>query len=58
MNNQPITLNASIRDVLFGRNVKVVEPSNIYGCDIGDDSGRDHERFLSKFRRFDLQIEL
>ena len=38
MNNQPITLNSSIRDVLFGRNVKVVEPSNIYGCDIGDDS--------------------
>ena len=22
------------------------------------ESGRDHERFLSKFRRFDLQIEL
>jgi len=21
-------------------------------------TGRDHERFLSKFRRFDLQIEL
>ena len=21
-------------------------------------AGRDHERFLSKFRRFDLQIEL
>ena len=38
MNNQPITLNASIRDVLFGRNVKVIEPSNIYGCEIGDDS--------------------
>ena len=24
----------------------------------GSHTGRDHERFLSKFRRFDLQIEL
>ena len=38
MNNQPIVLNVSIRDVVFGRNVKIVEPLNIYGCEIGDDS--------------------
>ena len=27
-----------IRDVSFGNNVTVVEPSNLYGCRIGDDS--------------------
>ena len=26
-----------IRDVRFGRNVTVVEPANLYGCEIGDD---------------------
>lgn len=38
MQNNPILFKSSIRDVNFGRNVKVVEPSNIYGCTIGDDS--------------------
>ena len=39
---------------LFNENsgqIKVITEQN-------DDTGRDHERFLSKFRRFDLQIEL
>ena len=27
-----------IRDVIFGRNVTVVEPTNLYECAIGDDS--------------------
>ena|ERR1700730_10249948 len=35
--NQPTKLNAQIKDVIFGTNVKVVEPVNIYGCSIGDD---------------------
>jgi acetyltransferase-like isoleucine patch superfamily enzyme len=26
-----------IRDVVFGRGVTVVEPANLYGCEIGDD---------------------
>ncbi len=26
-----------MRDVVFGRNVTVVEPCNLYGCEIGDD---------------------
>ena len=26
-----------IRDVIFGRNVKLVEPCNLYECSIGDD---------------------
>ena len=30
-------LQAQIKDVRFGRNVTVVEPVNMYGCEIGDD---------------------
>ena len=33
---EPILLSVSIRDVLFGEGVKVVEPVNLYGCRIGD----------------------
>lgn len=35
--HDPILLKTQIRDVQFGTNVKVVEPANIYGCQIGDD---------------------
>ncbi|MEO7531029.1 MAG: acyltransferase [Sediminibacterium sp.] len=28
---------AGIRDVTFGRNVRVVEPCNLYECEVGDD---------------------
>ncbi len=35
--NQPILINSGIKDVVFGENVKVVEPVNIYGCSIGED---------------------
>jgi len=35
--NSPLILNSAIIDTLFGRNVKVVTPVNIYGCTIGDD---------------------
>ena len=34
--NQPTLLKAQIKDVIFGKDVKVVEPVNIYGCTIGD----------------------
>jgi acetyltransferase-like isoleucine patch superfamily enzyme len=27
----------SVRDVVFGKNVTIVEPSNIYECNLGDD---------------------
>lgn len=33
-----ITLNISIRNVEFGENVTVIEPSNIYGCKIGSNT--------------------
>lgn len=33
-----ITLHVSIRDVVFGENVTIIEPVNIYGCKIGKNS--------------------
>lgn len=35
---QPEIRTVAIRDVSFGRNVTVVEPVNLYGCTIGDDT--------------------
>jgi acetyltransferase-like isoleucine patch superfamily enzyme len=36
--NQPIIFNSQIKeDVIFGTNVKVVLPVNLYGCSIADD---------------------
>ena len=35
--NEPIILTSQLKNVVFGTNVKVVEPVNIYGCHIGDD---------------------
>jgi acetyltransferase-like isoleucine patch superfamily enzyme len=36
--NSPKRLQSGIRDVEFGERVTVVEPVNLYGCTIGDDS--------------------
>src|ERR1700739_1145898 len=39
MPNKPILLHAKIKDdVVFGENVKVVEPVNLYGCTIGNNT--------------------
>jgi acetyltransferase-like isoleucine patch superfamily enzyme len=35
---EPNRKNVAIRDVRFGGGVTVVEPVNLYGCEIGDDS--------------------
>jgi acetyltransferase-like isoleucine patch superfamily enzyme len=35
--HDPIIYSASIVDVSFGSNVKLVEPLNLYGCAIGND---------------------
>jgi acetyltransferase-like isoleucine patch superfamily enzyme len=35
--NQPTLLSSQIRDVVFGKDVKVVQPVNLYECKIGDD---------------------
>ena len=37
MKNKPEIQKVSIRDVTFGENVTVVEPVNLYECEIGDD---------------------
>lgn len=34
--NKPTILKSSIRDVHFGKNVKIIEPSNLYECVIKD----------------------
>lgn len=36
MNNEPNVLASQIINVDFGINVKLISPSNIYGCTIGD----------------------
>ena len=33
----PDILHVGVRDVQFGARVKIVEPCNLYGCEIGDD---------------------
>ncbi len=38
MNNKPTLLKAQIRDVIFGKNVTVVEPVNLYECEIGENT--------------------
>jgi acetyltransferase-like isoleucine patch superfamily enzyme len=34
--NQPVILSSQIRDVVFGKDVKLVQPVNLYECRIGD----------------------
>ncbi len=36
--NSPVVLKSGMVDVTFGENVKVVEPVNLYGCSIGNNS--------------------
>jgi acetyltransferase-like isoleucine patch superfamily enzyme len=33
----PLYFDSEIRDVVFGQRVKIVQPTNLYGCEIGDD---------------------
>jgi acetyltransferase-like isoleucine patch superfamily enzyme len=35
--NNPILLKSQVKDVIFGPGVKVVEPVNLYGCNIGEE---------------------
>jgi acetyltransferase-like isoleucine patch superfamily enzyme len=35
--NKPTIIENAIKDVDFGENVKIVQPVNIYGCQIGQD---------------------
>lgn len=36
MNPEPTLLRAAIRDIRAGAGVKIVEPANVYDCDLGD----------------------
>ena len=36
--SEPIRLSVAVRDVKFGERVKIVDPVNLYGCEIGDDT--------------------
>jgi acetyltransferase-like isoleucine patch superfamily enzyme len=36
--SNPVLRNSRIRDVVFGENVTIVEPVNLYECSIGDNS--------------------
>lgn len=38
MENTPKLFSSAIKDAKFGKNVKVVEPVNIYGCSIGNET--------------------
>ena len=35
--SEPEVTHTAMRDVVFGVRVKIVEPCNLYGCEIGDD---------------------
>jgi acetyltransferase-like isoleucine patch superfamily enzyme len=35
--NEPEIRHVGVRDVKFGARVKIIEPCNLYGCEIGDD---------------------
>ena len=35
--SEPDIRHVAVRDVQFGERVKIVEPCNLYGCEIGDD---------------------
>ncbi len=35
---QPKIIESGIKDVVFGDNVKIIQPVNLYGCTIGSDS--------------------
>ena len=35
--SEPEVTHIGVRDVVFGARVKIVEPCNLYGCEIGDD---------------------
>ncbi|PBQ34846.1 UDP-3-O-(3-hydroxymyristoyl)glucosamine N-acyltransferase [Sphingobacteriaceae bacterium] len=38
MSTSPKLFASAIKDVNFGKNVKIIEPVNIYGCSIGDET--------------------
>lgn len=50
--NEILRYQVGIKDVAFGKNVKVVEPSNLYGCTIGDNC------FIGPFVEIQKDVEI
>lgn len=50
--NRPILRTIQIRDVRFGKNVVVIEPVNIYECEIGD------ECFIGPFVEIQRKVKI
>jgi acetyltransferase-like isoleucine patch superfamily enzyme len=52
MNNEPKIYSVKIIDVQFGKNVTVVEPTNLYGCIIGDNT------FIGPFTEIQKEVKI
>lgn len=50
--SQPKIMSAQIRDVIFGQNVTVIEPVNLYQCRIGDNC------FIGPFVEIQAGVEI
>lgn len=49
---EPTYLEVDIRNVTFGKNVKVIKPVNLYGCSIADDC------FIGPFTEIQSQVKI
>jgi len=52
MKNKPQILQSGIVNVAFGKNVKIVEPVNIYGCTIGNNT------FIGPFTEIQKDVKI
>ena len=50
--NKPTLLKSGIKDVRFGERVRIIEPVNLYGCSIDDDS------FIGPFVEIQKNVEI
>jgi acetyltransferase-like isoleucine patch superfamily enzyme len=50
--NKPLVKHIGIKDVAFGLNVTIVEPVNLYGCSIGDNS------FIGPFTEIQKNVQV
>ena len=49
---QPIIIESGIKDVVFGDNVIIIQPVNLYGCQIGENS------FIGPFVEIQKQVSI
>jgi acetyltransferase-like isoleucine patch superfamily enzyme len=50
--NVPEVRHVGVRDVFFGERIKIVEPCNLYGCEIGDDC------FIGPFTEIQKEVRI